>query len=155
MIAKKLQDSPHTIAKFNQHAVLSDVFPEHQPKGGFPNDMNIFIDSDVINDDDDDKTAGLSSDERLPNNHSITNDASVVQPDIDLTMNCNSNKRQRPSSEGDASAVQPDADSTTACNRDRRQRLSSEGDASVLKAGRDCSVSNREGSIELEVRYRY
>ena len=77
MIARKLEDSPHPIAKFNQHVILSHLFPEYRPKGEFPVDTNILIDSDVTNDDDDNGTTGLPTDERLPNNYS-TNDALIV-----------------------------------------------------------------------------
>ena len=85
LIARKLQDSPHPIAMFNQHVILSRFLPEYRPKDRFPTDMDILINSDVINDDNDDETAGLPINDRLPDNHLITNDASAVQPDANLT----------------------------------------------------------------------
>ena len=201
IIAKKLQDSPHPIAKFNQHVLLSRLFPEYQPKGRFPVDTNILIDSDVINDDDDDGTTDLPTDERLPNNHSITNDAADIQPGLNLTTACSGEKRQVLRSEipdqqpkvgfpvdtnilidsdvihdddddgttglptdkrlpnnqsirNDTSPIQPDLNLTTAGGEERRRGLGSENGASNLEANGDWTVSNSEGSIELEVRYR-
>ena len=97
---------------------------------------------------------GLPPDQRLLNNHSITNDASAIQPDLDLTKACSGERRRGLSSGKDASAIQPDLDLTTGCSGERRRGLSSEHDASILKPHGDWTASNSEASMELEVRYR-
>lgn len=157
MIARKLQDSPYPIAKFNQHVILFHLFPEYQPKDGFPVDTNILIDSDMISDDDDDDdgTTSLPTNEALPDDDSITNDASIPRPDTDLTTACNGEKHQGLTGDNDALNIRPDANLTTASSGDKRQGLSGENDASSLEADIGWTVSNSEGSIELEVRYQY
>ena len=125
MIARKLYDSPYPAAKFNQHVVLPHLFPECQPKGGFP------VDTDVMNED---GMTDIPGNGKLPDDHLTTNDASPIlpdadQPDVNMTIACSRDKRQGLKSENDALGSEVDGGST-ASN----------------------SVCKYEGSIKLEVR---
>ena len=99
MIARNLQDSPHPTAKFNQHAVLFHLFPEYQPKGGFP------VDTDVM---DDNGMTDVPTNTRLLDSRQTTNGVSPQHADVNLTTACSREKRQGLKSENEASGLEVD-----------------------------------------------
>ena len=103
MIARNLQDSPHPIAKFNQHVVLPHLFPEYQPKGGFPVDTNVMDDTGMTD---------APASERLLDSRQTKNDASFQDANVKLTTTCGREKVQGLKSESDASELEVDGDST-------------------------------------------
>ena len=54
IVARRLHDSPHPIARFNQHIVLYKLFPEHQSKYGVgcPVNTKVVLD-DVVSEEED------------------------------------------------------------------------------------------------------
>ena len=159
MIARKPEDSPYPIPKFNQHVILSRLFPECQPKGGFPVDINILMDSDLTDsdltsEDNDDGTTSSSSNEILPTNHSTTNDVSNgLTSDNNLSSLDTTNDDDDDGTTGlPTGEILPNNPST---RNDASNGLTSDNNTSSSEVGGKWIVGNSEGSIELEVRNRY